>query len=176
MLRVVLAALVAIALFGVAMPAVEDARTERAARLADAELDRVAAAATGLVDEEEVAPLDGAARRTVRLSLPERGPVTAGLAYVAVGGVPGRDVGRDTGDADVLAYRIHGGPPTVRRLPVDLRVVADGRVLADDVPLVIGDPGPEPTASGRAPSGGHRLVLRLVERDGDPTVLVGRPA
>lgn len=157
MLRTVLAVLLAVALLAVAAPGIEQARADRTAALVEGELTRIAERATGLAAEETggAAP----ARRTVSLSLPD-GVAAAPVAYVAIGGVPGCGAARDTAHGDVVAYRLEGGEPMVRHLPVDLRVATDRTVDDDDEPLVL--------------RGDARLRLTLDVRDGVRTVLVER--
>lgn len=151
MLRAVLAVVLAVALVGAAVPAIERARDRRAANLAEGQLSLVAERATGLATAEE-ATADGAARRVVSVAVPDDGIVTSALEFLAVGGVPDCGTPRDTAAGDVVAYRLKGGPTRVRHLPVDLRVVTGGRVREDDDPLVL--------------EGDARLTLSLV-RDGD---------
>jgi hypothetical protein len=167
-LRLVLAVALATSLVAVAAPAVEDARTTRSERLAERELDRVAATANALAREE-----DPGARRTLRVSLPGESPTEAPLAFVALGGLPGEAgddglPGRsdeksavDTAERDVLAYRVADGRRRVLRVDVDLRVRrGDGSAPSDSRALVL--------------RGGeiYRLTLRLVRFDGRPTVVV----
>lgn len=177
MLRVVLAVVLSVALLGVAMPVVEDARAERTSSLAEGELARLAERATGLAATEEPGP-GGDPRRIVDLSLPESGIAAAPIDFLAVGGVPVErsepgtrrtdspgDGSRcvappDTPHGDVVAYRLEGGDTHVRQVPVDVRVVTDGRVRDDGEPLVL--------------RGDARLTLSLVDRDGESTVLVHR--
>jgi hypothetical protein len=134
-LRVVLAVLLAVALVGVAVPAVERARAERAADLAEGSLARVAERATGLAAAEE-ATGGGAARRTLSVSVPSGGLATGAVDYLAVGGAPNCMTPEDTASGDVVVYRLAGGAVRVRYLPVDLRVVGDGQT-GDDDPLVL---------------------------------------
>lgn len=164
MLRVVLAVVLAAAILGATLPALDSARQTRADRLAATEIDEIATTAKSLVEEEDaVRPDVAGARRTLSVSAPDASPTRAAVAYVSIGGVPGSgpptDAATDGGDSDVLAYRLANGEPRVRRVGVDLRVVQNGRVLGDDRPLVIrGDD--------------RRLSLRLVRLDGRTTVLV----
>lgn len=159
MLRAVLAVVLAVALLGVAMPAVDEARADRTSHLAAGELSRLSERTTGLAATEEVGP-DATARRVVSLSVPGAGFTTAPLEYVAVGGVPDCGRPRDTAEGDVVAYRLRGGAPQVRHVPVDLRVVTGGRVRGDEDPLVL--------------RGDAHLTLSLVSRGGERTVLVRR--
>lgn len=163
MLRAVLAVLLAVALLGVALPVLEDAREERSARLVEAELDAVGAAAVDLDDAEEVADREAASRRSLPVTVPARGLAEAPVDYVAVGGAPGSNCDLDADGVDVLAYRLAGGDVRFRYVPVDLRVVGpDGTVEPDGTPLVL--------------RGDAHLTLSLVELDGDRVVLVERDA
>lgn len=159
MLRVVLAVLVAVALLGVAMPVVEEARDDRTARLLEGELTAVAESAGELATEGELSAT-APPRRSLRVDLPADGPGTAPVEYVAVGGVPDCKSPRDTAAGDVVAYRLSGHPPRVSHLPFDLRVPGDGHVRDDDEPLVL--------------AGDATLTLTLVERHGRRTVLAER--
>jgi hypothetical protein len=158
-LRVVLAVVLAIALLAVALPAVERARTQRSADLAEGSLARVAERATGLA-ATDAATDGGAARRVVSVTVPAGGPGTAPVAYLAVGGAPDCATPRDASGGDVVAYRLRGGPTRVRHLAVDLRVRTGGRLRDDDDPLVLRDDA--------------RLVLSLVGTDGGSRVVVER--
>lgn len=159
MLRVVLAAAIAVALLGAAMPVIEDARADRSGQIASSTLTRLSERAAGLVATEETGP-GPPARRVLSIGVPDRGFATAPLDYVAIGGVPDCNTSRDTARGDVVAYRVRGGAPRIGDVPVDLRVVDGGRVRDDEDPLVL--------------RGDARLALSLVDRDGTPTVLVGR--
>lgn len=159
MLRVVLAVLLGVALLAAAAPAVDDARERRTAELAGAELSRVSERATGLA-ASDAATRDGAARRVLRVSIPDAGPASARIDYAAVGGVPGCGSPRDTAAGDVVAYRLRGGDPHVAPVPVDLRAVTDGRVRDDATPLVL--------------QGDASLTLTLVAADGTTRVRVRR--
>lgn len=160
MLRVVLAAALAVALLGVALPVLEDASAERSATIVEGELDAVATAAGDLLAREEVAPRGAASRRVLSVSVPGRGLAEAPVAYVALGGVPDCRAPRDAERGDVLAYRLAGGDPRVRSLPVDLRTVAPDGTLREDEPLVL--------------RGDSRVALSLVDGGDEPVVLVER--
>lgn len=116
MIRVVLAAAMAVALVGTALPAVDDARRDRtAARLATT-ADRLArAASTVATGEDPTGPDLPGARRPVDVRVPARSWTDAGVAWVAVGGTP-PDVAGPDGDAALVAYRIAEG--RVRRHPL----------------------------------------------------------
>lgn len=159
MLRVVLAVVLSVALLGVAMPVVEDARAERTSHLVEGELSRLADRTVGLAGTEETGP-GGVPRRVVTLSLPAGGFGAAPIDYVAIGGVPDCGTPRDTDHGDVVAYRLQGGDVRVRHVPVDLRVVTEGRVRDDEDPLLL--------------RGDARVTLSLVDRRSGRTVLVER--
>lgn len=157
MIRVVLAVVLATALVGVGMGALERARPERTGRLVDAEVDRLADAAADLQrSEPAVARRSLAARRHLFLDVSDGGFVASPVDYVAIGGLPGRPVPGDDASGDVVAYRIAGGEPVVRRLPVDLRAAGPTGLLPDDQPLVLR--GPADLTLSLLRRGGRRLV------------------
>lgn len=162
MLRVVLAVVLAVALLAAALPAVERARVARAESAARTTTLRFVDAVERLDRANDAVPLDGpGARRVFEIRVPERGPATAGLEAIAIGGTTAGDGRGDGPDSDVIAYRVRGGRNRVARLPaVDLRVVRDGTVADDRTPLVL--------------RGDARLVLRLATIGGHRVVLVGR--
>lgn len=148
MIRVALAALLAVALLGAATPAIDDARTSATGRTLGADLSRVGAAAETLEDRHDaVRPEAGPARRTVRLVVPGGG---WGRARATVT-VDGRPEGRG------LRWRVGDAPPNGVRVGVELRVWRDGRPVTGELRL-----GP----------GRHRLVLSLVRVEGRPVVAV----
>ena len=145
MIRLVLAAVLSVALLATATAALEDARRSRSETLADGSVARVADTVTELpAEESSVTAWPDAARRVVEVGVPPGGIAETRVSYVAIGGVPGESVEADTDDGDVLAYRLAGGDPRVQRVPVDLRALLDQpsderdrQVLApDDEPLV----------------------------------------
>ncbi|WP_435179680.1 DUF7311 family protein [Halorussus sp. AFM4] len=157
MLRLVLAAALAVALVAAVTTAVDDARATRTERLAGRELDRVGATAATLAREESPG-----ARRTLDLSLPADSPTAAPLAFVSLGGLPGEETIRaDTAGRDVLAFRVADGRRHVRRVAADLRVVRGGRTSDDDRQALV-------LSSG----GSYAVTLRLVRSDGRRTVVV----
>lgn len=158
MLRVVLAGVLAAALLAAAMPTIDAARERATAEQAGSTLSRIHERAVGLVRTEEPTA-DGAARRHLSIALPDRGFARAPVAYLAIGGIPDCGTNHDTAAGDVVAYRVKGGPVRVAHVPVDMRVVTDGRVRDDEDPLVL--------------RGDARLTMALVSRNGRPTVLVG---
>jgi hypothetical protein len=147
-IRVALAVLLATALLGAAMPAVDDARIAATDRALGADLSRLGTAVETLAARHDaVRPEVGPARRTVRLVVPE-GSWGRGRAIVTISTGPGG--GR-------LAWQVGGDPPRTLRVDVELRVWRDGEVVAGELRLGPGD---------------HRLVLSLVRVDGRPTVAV----
>lgn len=156
MIRVVLAALLALALFGASLPAVESAARSAAADAGERATDDLKYSLRALTDSDPSAHGVPGARATVELDLPERAVTNAGLDYIAVGGHPDRTLERDTGERDVLVYRVTGGRTYVRTLDEDLET---GDTDAD--PLVV--------------RGDARLRLRYVRTDDGPTVALARP-
>ena len=187
MIRAVLAVLLAVALLGVSLPVLDDAREERSETLVESELDRIEAAAVDLTSTEEAVKLDAlgravdgdkateatglqtASRRSLSVDVPGQTLTEAPVEYIAVGGVPvadrpagssSRNGGVDDG-AGVLAYRLADGDTRVRHTPVEFRAGnANGTISPEGDPLVL--------------RGDAELVLSLVELDGDRVVLVRR--
>lgn len=146
--RAVLAVVLATALLGVALPPLDDARSDRAAAaVADqtTELERVV---EELVATDDPTGEDGA-RRIVELRVPARHWTSAGVERVAI-----RPTGAD-GTASV-SWRVRGGRTRDRSLPGQTVATDDGE------PLVLRETGP------------HRLVLTLDGQPGAPVVTVRR--
>lgn len=149
MIRAVLAVVLAAALLGASLPAIDDARRDHADVAVRTELDRFERAARTLLSEDDPVSGDGGARRVVVLSVPEESWTDADVAAITVASPPERTGGR-------LTWRLRGGPQSVRRLPsVPLRT-------PDGDPIVV-------ESSGR-----HRLVLSLDGSPADPVVTVRR--
>lgn len=158
--RVALTVLLALAVAGVALPAVDEASSDASSRLAREEATRVREAVASLASSNDPAGPGGpAARRSLTVSLPGRGPGTAAVRTFALGG-DGASADRDGPRSDVVVVRVAGGGRRTYRVPVDVRVVRDGAVAPDSVGLELDD--------------GDRVVLRLVRRDGRPVVLASR--
>lgn len=150
MIRVVLVVALSVALLGVALPAIDDARTERTATRLDATAERLDRASTDIADSEDpTEPGAAGARRVVPFRLRERSPSDAGAAYLSIGGTP-----NGSGQRDVVAYRVRGSTARVLDVGVDLRT--------PDGPVVF-------RAAGR-----HRAVFGLVRDDDGLGVVVGR--
>jgi hypothetical protein len=148
-LRTVLAAALATALVGLAIPVVDDARVGRSDRAVRAEIAALDRAADSLVAADEVTPGPGA-RRTVGLSLPESSWSAAGVEFLTIrDGTEPDSHGRST-----VVYRLDGGRERRVRL---------------DAPL--SPPGDELRIDG---GGRHRIVLSLVRVDGTRAIRVHR--
>lgn len=156
MLRIVFAVLLAVALLGVAQPAIETARVERSGTAVEGDLAAFETAARDLATNADPATeLDEAARRTVTIDVPRGSPTTASVAFVALGGLPDQTVA--DGDS-VLAYSV-GGTTHVRRVSVEIRALGpDGDLRPPGEPLVLREP--------------RQVTLLLLERNGDPVVVV----
>ncbi|ADQ68024.1 hypothetical protein C499_16117 [Halogeometricum borinquense DSM 11551] len=119
MIRVVLAAVLAVAVLGASLPAVEDARADRTATRVDTSVERLSAAGSALAyGSDATSDAAVAPTRTVTFSLPSPTWTSAGIDYVAVGGQPGGQ-----GNRSVVTYAVAGGTEITRRLslPVALR-------------------------------------------------------
>lgn len=181
MLRTVLAVLLAVAIVGIANPAIDDARTTRSDHLVRGELATVERTVHALNETEPAMPVGRAGARRVRtVEVPERSRTSAAVDRVTIGGVPdGTTAGAERAGAeqvdtelvdaesgDVLSYaRPNGSWKTIRLDDVDLRVArhqgGELRVESDGTPLVLRP-------------GTHRLVFRPVKIDGRRAVLVHR--
>lgn len=138
--RTLLTVVVATALLGASLPAVEDARTDRTAARLDATATRLSDVSAALVAADDPVPAsERGASRTVVVSLPSSGFADARTAYLSVGGLPNDS--RPT----TVGYRVADGPP--RRLDAGVRFFVGER------PLVL-------------PPGRHTLRLTLVRRGG----------
>lgn len=121
MIRLVVAAALAVATFAVAAPAVDDARAARTVDDIGAFGDRLDRAGRALAATNDAAERGQAATRRVALSIPRASWTADTPAFVAVGGRPG-----GPGNRSVLAYALPASP-THRRalsLPVPVRTPA----------------------------------------------------
>jgi len=156
--RLLLVVLVATALVAIALPPIEAARTDAATTAARDQLTSLQTAVRRLATTND--PVPGAlpaARRHLTLTVPQPGPGSTGVSYLAIGAVPNTTT-PDGPAGDVLAYRLPGGPTRVIRTSVDLRVVVDGHRRDDDTPLILRDR--------------TRLTIAYVIVDGTPIVRV----
>ncbi|WP_299334092.1 DUF7311 family protein [Haloplanus sp.] len=141
MIRIVLAAVLTVALLAAATPAIDEGRAARTAIHLDGETDRLYRATRSLLAyEDPTRPSVTGPRRIIRVRLPTRS-WTASEATLRI-----------DGEADLLAYRVGDGRP--RRTAfrdVDLRT--------PDGPIRLRTPGR------------HRLVLSLVRDNGTGVVV-----
>ncbi|WP_424019757.1 DUF7311 family protein [Halorientalis pallida] len=160
MLRVVVAVVLASALLAASLPGIDLAARERSEATLTAEADRLRTAIADLRHRESAVGDGAGARRIVSVGIPARARTDAGVAALALGGVPGQ-ARAARGSAVDLAWRVHGGEVRTRRLP-GVRVVhcRDGRVR--DEPLVLDSPGE------------YRIALTRIERDGERLIAVRR--
>ncbi len=147
MIRAVLATLLAVALVGASLPAIDEGRRDHAETVVGTELDRVERAAGDLLASDD--PTDVGARRVITLNLPTRSWADADVDAVTIRG------GRDA-PAARFTWRVAGGQRRVRNLP--------------DLPLRTPDGDPLPLES----AGRHRLVLSLDGPRTAPVVTVRR--
>ena len=144
-LRTVLAALVAAALFAAAAPAIDHARATRADGEVAADVAALETAARSLATDETVPDHRAGARRTVRVRLPGPAWDVAPVAFLRLSSGSDRTVS--------VAYRLEGEDRT------------RSRAVASPVPI--------DTAGGdpiELRGGDHDLSLEL--RDGDPRRIV----
>ncbi len=160
MLRVVVAASLAVSLLAVSLPAVETARHDHSEQRIAAELDGVAAAIRDVhAREAGVSANEAGARRVVTVRLPPRTWTDAGVEYVAIGAHPDRPA-VEVRNQTTFVWQVSGSQPRTRRLS-GVSVEA-GPVNGNDEPLVIREPGAQ------------RLAVSLTERDGKRVVVVRR--
>lgn len=160
--RLLLAAVVAAALLGAAMPVVDDARHDHARTDAERAAGSIAEAIADLHRSSDPVPRGvPGAERAVTVDLPEGTTVTVG-GQTNLSPSDGRDdtTEPDDGASDVVTYRVRGGTTGRTTVDVDVRVVTDGAVGPDEDGLVLRD--------------GERAVLRYELVDGEPTVTVTR--
>lgn len=151
--RAVCCVVLAVALVAAAAPAVEDAGAENARSAARTDAEQVVDGVAALTATNDPA-VGAGARRTVTVAFDDAA-LPPDIAYVAVGGVPGRHVPGDDAHSDVVAYRVEGQSPHTLRTNVDLHA-GEG----DDGPLVL--------------RGETTLVARFVRDASRPTVAVRR--
>lgn len=149
MIRLVVAAALAVATLAVALPAVDDARATRTDATIEGTVDRLERAGRSLATTEDAtAGRATAATRRVEFMLPERSVTAAQPAFVAVGGSPDGPGNRST-----VTYAVSS--PTRRR---HLRLPLAARTPGG--PVVFREPGR------------HAVSLALVRGDGGPELVV----
>ena len=122
MIRIVLAAVLAVALLAVSLPAVENAQTDRTDEIVRSDLESLDAAALNLYTNDEL--VEGPdARRIVTVRIPERSWSAAAVDRVVI-----------HGENETLTYRIDGQP--TRHVPANARLARPDRG-----PLVLDAPG-----------------------------------
>lgn len=147
MIRTALAVVLATALLGTSLPAVDDARRDRTAARLDRGMDRIADAATSLRADDPGLAWRLAPRRTVRLQIPRTTWTTSAVESLFVdGGGPAT--------AATVGYDLPGRPPVERRL--------DAPIRTPDGPIAFRE------------SGSQSVRLALIRRDRDAVVLVRR--
>jgi len=152
-IRLVVAAALAVATLAIALPAVDDARATRTDAAIEGTVDRLDRAGRALAASEDAAPTRAtAATRRVEFTLPAGSVTAARPAFVAVGGPPDGPGNRST-----VTYAVSS--PTRRRhlrLPVP--------VHTPDGPVVFREPGR------------HAVSLALVRGADGPELVVTRAA
>jgi hypothetical protein len=120
--RTLLTVVVAAALVGASLPAVDDARADRTAARLDAAATRLSEVAAGLVAADDPVPAgERGAGRTVVVTLPRAGVADARADYLSIGGVPGAAA------PSTVGYRVAAGPP--RRVDAGVRFHTGGEPL-----------------------------------------------
>ena len=152
MIRYVLAAILTIALFAIAMPAVDEAARMNTERQVDAELAAIDRGATSLAANEEVTPEDHPdPRRVVEVTLPRNTLTTAGVDHLEL-------VPHERGNHTHARYVLDDG--TTRETVIDERIVwADP---TDDEATKIGG------------TGDQGLALHLLEDENGGAIIVAR--
>lgn len=161
-MRVLFTVALLVAIAAIALPAVEVAGVDRAESQTQGAVDRLSEAARALAaGNDALASRADAARQSVDLDLPDGGFASARLATVRIGPVPASNVEAgptDAGDsspaATRIAWRVDGGQRHVTYI--------DGLRIR-------GAEGGEFRIRG---GGSRRVVLRLLERNGDPVITV----
>ncbi|MGM0397351.1 MAG: DUF7311 family protein [Halobacteriota archaeon] len=178
--RLVLAAVVAAALLGAAMPVVDDARHGVAATDADRSATAIADAITDIHRSSDPVPRGVAgAKRIVTVETADGATITVGSQSnrTASGarekrtepgssengtasGTSENRTGMDGPTDDVISYRVPSGTTGTVAVDADVRVVKNGSVRPDGEGLTLRD--------------GQRAVLRHELVEGHPTVTVER--
>ena len=123
--RTLLTVLVAAALVGASLPAIDEARADRTGARLDATAIRLSDAAAALVATDDPVPLgERGASRTVVVALPHAGFVDARAAYLSIGGLPNASA------PAVVGYRVADRPPRRIDTGVSFRTGSDPLVLA----------------------------------------------
>jgi hypothetical protein len=145
-IRAVLAVLLAAALLSISLPAVDGAGEERTIARMDRAVEDIETSATDLLAEERGPTARLGPRRVIDVRLPDRSLTTVEVEWFAIDGMEDSSAR--------ISYRLSDRRPTHYR--------STAPIATPDGPVVF-----------RA-AGGHTVVLRLVGRGGDATVLVDR--
>lgn len=146
MIRAVLAVLLAAALLSISLPAVDAAGEERTIARMDRAVEEVDTSATGLLAEDLGPTARLGPRRVIDVRLPDRSLTTVEVERFAIDGMEDSPVR--------ISYRLADRRPTHYR--------STAPIATPDGPVVLRS------------TGEHTVVLRLVRRGGEPTVLVDR--
>lgn len=145
-IRTLLTVVVAAALLGASLPAVDDARATRTDTRLDATATQVTDVAAALVAADDPVPADEhGASRTVVVTVPSGGFADARADYLSISGLP------NASQPTTVGYRVAGQPPR--------QVDADVRFETGEAPLVLGP-------------GRHTLRLTLVRTSAGTAVRV----
>lgn len=151
MIRLVVAAVLTLATFAAALPAIDDARATRTDAVIQGTTDRLERAGQSLATTEDATDTpELAATRRVELALPARSLTAAQPSFVAVGGPPG-----GPGNRPVVTYAVSS---TTRRHHLSLPVP----VRTPDGPVVVREPGRHAVSLGlvSGPDGPQLVVTR----------------
>jgi hypothetical protein len=146
MIRLVVAAALAVATLAVAFPAIDDARATRTDVMIEGTADRLERAGRALATTEDATTTRAtAATRRVEFTLPAGSITAARPAFVAVGGPPDGPGNRSTVTYAVSSptHRHHLRIPVPVRTPEGPVVFRESGRHAVSVALVRGDDGPE---------------------------------
>lgn len=147
MIRAVLAVILTVALIGVSLPAIDDARHDHADSIVRGEVDQFEQAATNLLDEDDPTAGEAGARRFVTLSVPTRSWTDARVDTVAIAASP-------NGSGGKVSWTFDRGTEQVRWLPdVPIRTPAGDALVLES-------------------AGNHQLVLSLDGTRERPVVTV----
>lgn len=148
----------AVVLIGTTIPILEDARRSTARTNAAELLDRIERAIRALVAHSDPTRVLSGASRTIDLTYPRKQIGSAGVAWVAVGGIPGQTETPFGPHANRLGYQV-AGETVVRRVEgAAIRVSIDGEVQPAGTPLIV--------------RGDTRLVLSYRQYHSEPIILI----
>jgi hypothetical protein len=158
--RYALAVVLGLALVASAIPLIEDVRRSTARVSADHSVDRLRGVIRALVERSDPTAASFAAGRSITLTIPDAGPGTVGVDWVAIGGVPERQGPVEPNGTDVIAYSVDGEIHHIALAGVEIQTASGKQRHGDETPLVI-----EGTTT-------LRLTYRL---DGNQPVVLVRP-